>query len=81
MPAAGVGAKVCGEAKELEGDACLSGYDGGADAEGHEDTGKPERQPPSAEAAVRPPVAHVDDSATAEAGAEHRDVQRMQGAV
>ena len=81
MSAAWLGAEVCGEAEELEGDTCVPGYDGGADAEGHEDTGKPARQPPSAEAAVRPQVAHVDDSATEETGAEHRDVQRVQGAV
>lgn len=81
VPAAGIGAKICGEAEEFEGDACVPGHDGGTDAEGHEDTGKPEGQPPSAEAAVRPQVGDVDDSATKEAGAEHRDVQRMQGAI
>ena len=81
MSAAWSGAEICGEAKELEGDTCVPGYDGGTDAEGHENPRKPARQPPSAEAAVRQPVAHVDDSATKEAGAEHRDVQRVQGAV
>ena len=42
VPAAGVGAEVCGAAEELEGDARLLRDHGGADATRREGAGEPE---------------------------------------
>ena len=67
MSAGWAGAEALAPAPE-QGDACVSGDDGGSDGAGHSGAGFGPRLEPSFAPTVRQPMGGVDDAAWAEAG-------------